>query len=131
MSNADGGSQFIKGLVFGGLIGSIVALLYAPKSGKEMREAIKQGSREFVHDAETKVDSVQNKIDQLLADTKNQMEELLKEAASAVDELKSYAGKKYDESKTAFAKEKTRIKSAIDNGASAYKDEKNKKSKKA
>ena len=35
-----GSGDFFKGLLIGSLIGSVVALLYAPKSGKETREDI-------------------------------------------------------------------------------------------
>ena len=36
---SDGGSgDFFKGFLIGGMIGAVVALLYAPQSGKETRE---------------------------------------------------------------------------------------------
>lgn len=130
MANGDGGSQFYKGLIFGGLIGGAIALLYAPKSGKELREAIQQGSRELVDGAEDKMESVQDKMEQLLADTKMRMEELMREAAMAVDELKNTAHTKYDAGKTKVAEEQSKIKNAIEKGAAAYRDE-DKKSKKA
>ena len=36
------GSDFIKGLFIGGLMGAVLGILYAPKSGKETREDIAQ-----------------------------------------------------------------------------------------
>jgi len=46
----DGGQSilsFLVGLVVGGLIGAAVALLYAPQSGEETREAIRTKSIEL------------------------------------------------------------------------------------
>jgi gas vesicle protein len=46
----DGGQSilsFLVGLVMGGLIGAAVALLYAPQSGEETREAIRTRSIEL------------------------------------------------------------------------------------
>jgi gas vesicle protein len=46
----DGGQSilsFLVGLVVGGLIGAAVALLYAPQSGEETREAIRTRSIEL------------------------------------------------------------------------------------
>lgn len=34
--------SFLRGLLLGGLVGAVAALLYAPKSGKEMRRDIKR-----------------------------------------------------------------------------------------
>lgn len=41
MSNEDNKKGFFKGVIVGGIIGGVTALLYAPKSGKETREDIK------------------------------------------------------------------------------------------
>ncbi len=35
-------NSFITGLLAGAVIGGVIALLYAPKSGKETREQLKQ-----------------------------------------------------------------------------------------
>ena len=45
------GGDFLKGFLLGGLIGSVIALLYAPKSGKETREEISQKAEELAHKA--------------------------------------------------------------------------------
>ena len=45
--STNGGSSFLKGVIFGGFIGEGLALLYAPKPGKEMREEIKKKSTEL------------------------------------------------------------------------------------
>ncbi|MCT4507224.1 MAG: YtxH domain-containing protein [Tepidibacter sp.] len=58
--------------IFGGLIGAIIALLFAPKSGKESREDVLNVTRDIVNDPEefkTKVkSSMKNIIDRLSDD---------------------------------------------------------------
>ncbi len=39
--------SFLKGLLFGALVGATAGILFAPKSGKETREDIKKAAEEF------------------------------------------------------------------------------------
>jgi len=41
-------SDFIKGLFIGGLMGAVLGILYAPKSGKETREDIARKADELI-----------------------------------------------------------------------------------
>ncbi|WFD10296.1 YtxH domain-containing protein [Tepidibacter hydrothermalis] len=58
--------------IFGGMIGAIIALLFAPKSGKESREDVLKTTRDIVNEPEefkTKVKSyMKNIIDRLSED---------------------------------------------------------------
>jgi len=53
MANEDNGmgKGLLIGFLTGAAVGSIIALLYAPKSGKELRSDIKNKSQEFMDDA--------------------------------------------------------------------------------
>ena len=65
-SNGNGkNGYFVKGLIIGGVSGALAALLFAPKSGKELRRDIKhkgseavKDTKEFCHDTQKKVKSV-------------------------------------------------------------------------
>lgn len=46
------GNSFLTGLLTGAAIGGIIALLYAPKSGKETREQIKRKLEELENELE-------------------------------------------------------------------------------
>lgn len=65
--------KLVKGLVVGflagGAIGAVLALLYAPKSGKELRA-----------DLRTKADGLMSEADQYLADAKVKAGEIMSEA---------------------------------------------------
>ncbi len=64
---------FIKGALLGGLIGSVAALLFAPKSGKETQADIKRKALSMKHD-----------LDQTLADLQNDL-------SGRIDNLKDVA----------------------------------------
>jgi gas vesicle protein len=131
MANGNDGSDFIKGLLFGGLFGAVIALLYAPKSGKEMRDEIKQRSLELMDDAESGLEVAQKRAEAILADATKQIDELRKEAEKAVGDLKEEALEKYEKSKKTLAKEKGRVKDALEAGLAAFKEEKQSKNKKS
>ena len=62
MTQNDG---MLKGLVIGmlagGAVGAIVALLYAPKSGRELRADLKERADEFREDADEYITAARTK----------------------------------------------------------------------
>ncbi|MFQ5675307.1 MAG: YtxH domain-containing protein [bacterium] len=130
MSNHGNDSEFFKGFLFGGLVGAVIALLYAPKSGKEMREDIRKMSADIKDDPEGKLKLAQEKAASLFEETKNQLEALRKDAEAALGEMKGKVAEGVDKSKTTLKNEKGRLSDAIDAGVSAYKKEKATKRKK-
>lgn len=77
------GSSFITGLLAGVAIGGVVALLYAPRSGKETREKIKQK----FSDLEKELAALKNKADQKSKDVKDDLEEKLSNLKKEVENL--------------------------------------------
>jgi gas vesicle protein len=79
-------NSFISGLLAGAAIGGVIALLYAPQSGKETREQIKQklGDLEKEFDnlkgkAAEKSDSIRKDLADRLAELQKEIENLSKE----------------------------------------------------
>ena len=128
--NGDSGFEFFKGFLFGGIVGAVFTLLYAPKSGKEVREELRQRSLELRDDAEARLELAQKKAEELLAETRKELEKLRQEATATVGGLKGSAEELLSEGKGRVEKEKTRIKGALDAGMAAYKEEKTAKQKK-
>jgi gas vesicle protein len=128
--NNDG---MLRGLVIGllaaGAVGAIVALLYAPKSGKELRADIKEraddlveGADEYVHAAKSKageiVSEAKKRSDQLISDAKKKADTLLVDADRIISDARQKAGP--------VAEEGLRLKNAVKAGLDAYKDERRK-----
>jgi gas vesicle protein len=87
--------DWVKGMVFGGLIGVVLGILYAPKSGNETREDIRKSAEELYEKARNNC-----------AQTQIKMEDLAKRGKDL------YAGKMKS------------LKKALDAGVEAFKEEK-------
>jgi gas vesicle protein len=75
-----------KGLIVGGLIGVALGILYAPKSGKETREEIRNSAEELLEKAKKQYEEACKKIEKLTGREKElyaEKKERLKEALEA------------------------------------------------
>jgi len=54
---ADQGDKFLKGLIFGGIIGGVLGVLYAPKSGKETREELSVESEKLLNQFKSDIEN--------------------------------------------------------------------------
>ena len=131
MANNGGGFDFFKGALFGGMVGAVAGLLFAPKSGKETREDLWKCSLEMKGKGLERLELIQKRAEGTLMETKRQLDELKRNAESTVKDLAGAAGSQIEEGKTAVAEEKGRIKEALTAGVSAYKEEKSKKTGKS
>jgi gas vesicle protein len=129
------GKGLLIGFLTGAAVGSIIALLFAPKSGKELREDIKNKSQDFMEDAETYLANAKDKASQLInegkkkseklvSDTKEKVDALLGEAEKILSDAKGKAGDYAHAGKEKIEKESERLKTAIRAGMDAYKTEK-------
>ena len=123
-----GDSGFFKGFLFGGIIGAVAALLFAPKTGREMREDLARRSLELKDDIELNLELAVKKAEDILTESRRKLENFKNEAKSGLKDLEDAATSKYTEKKDALKDETGRFKEAIHAGVAAYKDEKESKS---
>lgn len=71
--------SFIAGLLTGAVVGGILALLYAPRSGKETREHLKNKLEEYGKEMENIKTKVKEKSKQVRENLASKIEELSKE----------------------------------------------------
>ena len=123
------------GILTGGALGAALALLYAPKSGKELRQDIRDKSDEYLDEAEKYIAEAKDKAIDLINEGKKRSEKLIKDAKDKSDQLLKDAEKLFHEAKgkgneyLATGKEtieqkKDQVKSAIKAGVDAYKETK-------
>jgi len=123
------------GFLTGGIVGAAIALLYAPKSGKELRQDIKGKTDELIDDAEKYLDVAKEKAsliyndgkkksEQLIADAKVKADVLIKDAEKVFTEAKEKAGQAISTGKDTVTNESDKIKNALKAGVDAYKDAK-------
>ena len=114
------GSDFIKGLFIGGLMGAVLGILYAPKSGKETREDIARKADELITKAKEEYEQTLEKSKRAYESAVQRLKEMeMTEVESRVEELK-------ERGKETFQDGKSRLKRAIDAGVEAFKEEKEK-----
>jgi gas vesicle protein len=95
----------IWGLLIGGAIGSVIALLYAPKPGKDLRSDISKKTNELVQDGK-------KKTNELWTNTKSKAGKMLEGANSMLST-----------GKEKLVTEAEKVKEAFKAGAEAYSEE--------
>jgi gas vesicle protein len=78
--------DWLKGLLIGGLVGVVVGLLFAPKSGKELREDISEKAKDLA-------DQVKDEYEGALEKSKKGFESVI----SRLKDLELKAAKKAEE----------------------------------
>ncbi|MCU0372354.1 MAG: YtxH domain-containing protein [Ignavibacteria bacterium] len=125
------------GFLAGGIVGAVVALLYAPKSGKELRSDIKLKKDEILDDtteymkiAKSKAGDLINegkkRSEQIIRDAKEKANNLLDDANSVLNDAKTKAADKFGTAKDKITAETERVKDAFKAGIDAWKEEKSK-----
>jgi gas vesicle protein len=136
MSENNVGKGLLIGFLAGGAIGAVLALLYAPKSGKELRGDIKEKADEYLGEAEKYIADAKDKAkdminegkkksEKLISDAKVKSEELLKDAEKIFGEAKVKASSAINTGKENLESESGRLKDAVKAGVDAYKSSKN------
>lgn len=77
-------SRFFEGLVVGGVLGYIVGILSAPKSGVELRRQIADNSEDIYKQASDSLGTVREKTNQVYSDVHSRGSEVLKKASDSV-----------------------------------------------
>ena len=130
------GKGLLIGFLTGGIVGAALALLYAPKSGKELRKDLKGKADELLDEAEKYVDIAKEKAadavnegkkksERLITDAKVKAEALMKDAEKLFSDAKVKANDAYSQGKETISSETGKIKSAVKAGIDAYKETKN------
>lgn len=73
-------SAFITGLLAGGVIGSALALLYAPSSGKKLRRNIGRKTDDFIDDVEDYYESSKEKAEEVISEGKKRANSIIENA---------------------------------------------------
>ncbi|NNE97840.1 MAG: YtxH domain-containing protein [Pyrinomonadaceae bacterium] len=106
-------------LLIGGGIGAVLALLFAPKSGIELREDIADVTRKGIEKSKETAEHLQETAGEYYEVTREKAGELYNTAQETAEELTQKA-------KAAAAQSSNPISAAIDAGKKAYVDEKRK-----
>jgi gas vesicle protein len=118
----DGGDNIstrLTYLLIGGGIGAIIALLFAPKSGQELRGDIADATRKGIDRSREAAQQLGDRAGEYYEATRDRASELYSQAAEKVTEVAQTA-------REAAARQTGTVAAAIDAGKKAYQEEKRK-----
>ena len=109
----------------GAAIGAAVALLYAPKSGKETREELANSAREGTEYLRTKTREAADNVSALVDKSKEQIGVIVDKSKEQVGQYVDRGRAQWEEfverGKTLVADQTNRVGAAVDAGREAYK----------
>jgi gas vesicle protein len=117
--SGDGISTRLTYLLIGGGIGAILALLFAPKSGHELRGDIKDATKKGIDRSREAAQQLGDRAGEYYEATRGRAAELYSQAAERVGEVAQSA-------REAAARQGGTVAAAIDAGKKAYQEEKRK-----
>jgi gas vesicle protein len=122
--------RIVKGLVIGFLAGSAIgaalALLYAPKSGKELRADLKDKADDLLEDAEGYLQAARSKASNIVSEARKRSDQLVSDAQKKAQSLIEDADKVLSGARqktSAVVEEGVRLKDAVKAGVDAFREE--------
>ncbi len=109
-NNNDSFGAFLSGVIIGGFVGAITALLFAPQSGEETREVIKVKSTEFRDKAIESTEDLRVKLDKLAQDAQTLANDLSTQAQEKSQKFQEQGRLILEEQKGRFEKASQKLK---------------------
>jgi len=122
MSEENG--NLLMGLFIGGLVGAVLGILYAPKSGKETREDICRKTDDLLEKAKEEYEKSIVKSKLAYEAAIRRLQDLESSAKEKVEEVEGKVSEFAEQSAETIHDNKNRLKKAIDAGVEAYREEK-------
>ena len=118
--------NYFRGLLVGGLIGAVIGILYAPKSGKETREEIGRKTEEIMAKAKEEYELALERSKKAYDVTVKCLQKMEFSAKEKLSEMEEKAGELAERGKETLQDTNGRFKKAMDAGVEAFKEEKGK-----
>ena len=116
----------LTSLLIGGGIGAILALLFAPKSGEELRGDIADATRKGIEKSKEAAQVARERAGEYYEVTRERAGEYYQAAQERAGELKEKASELTEKAKEAAARSTNPFTAAIEAGKEAYTEEKRK-----
>jgi len=94
MSNS---SRFFEGLLLGGIMGFLGGILFAPKSGRELRRELAEGSDELYKNASSSISDLKDRGQQAVQDLQTRGDAAIKQATQQFQETRDQLSQKMQE----------------------------------
>jgi gas vesicle protein len=115
--------SFLIGMLTGAAAGGLAALLYAPKSGREMRKDIGKQKDRLIKEGERQMNLAKGKVADIIESSRKKAENIMNDAKNKYENLKSSTTDLISSGKERLAEEKDKISEAVKSGVEAYREE--------
>lgn len=109
MSDDSRGWEFFTGFLIGGMVGAAVALLFAPQSGEETREMIRERGLELEGRAGELTGTARRRAEELAMDARHRADEARQRGRMILDEQRSRLEDAIEEGKEAASKKRDEL----------------------
>lgn len=99
--------------LIGGLIGAAIALLYAPKSGRETRKHISKTARRIKNDAVDLIEDTIDDVHDFASDLKDKTEDIIEHGRNLTDKAKKEIISALEQGQSTLEKQRKRLKEAL------------------
>jgi gas vesicle protein len=117
-------------LLIGGGIGAIIALLFAPKSGEELRGDLAEATRKGIDKSREAAQQLGDRAGEYYESTRERAGEYYTQAAGKASDIYSQASEKVSEvaqaARDTASRQTSTVAAALDAGKKAYQEEKRK-----
>ena len=117
-------------LLIGGGIGAIIALLFAPKSGEELRGDLAEATRKGIDKSREAAQQLGDRAGEYYESTRERAGEFYTQAAGKASDIYTQASEKVSEvaqtARDTAARQTSTVAAALDAGKKAYQEEKRK-----
>jgi gas vesicle protein len=120
------GSDFIKGVLLGGLVGAALGILFAPKSGKEAREDLAEMADEFLARAKDEYEVALEKSRRTYETAVKRLKDLERSAKERAGDVEETVDELAEKSRDGLEEGKGRLNKAFEAGVASFKEEKEK-----
>ena len=118
--------NYFRGLLVGGLIGAVIGILYAPKSGKETREEIGRKTEEIMAKAKEEYELALERSKKAYDVTVKCLQQMELSAKEKFSDMEEKVGELAERGKETLQDTNGRFKKAMDAGVEAFKEGKEK-----
>lgn len=105
----DENARIAGAFLIGGIIGAAVALLYAPKSGRETRRDISKAAKRIRNDAVELVEETIRSVNDFAGDVREKAAEIVERGVELSDAAKKEIVKSLEQGQRVIEKQKKRI----------------------
>lgn len=117
---------FMLGMLAGGVAGGLLALLYAPKSGVELRGDIRKKSQKLLTETGEYIGSARDRAGELISEGRKKAGELYDDVKEKAGVLQDNISGIFTQGKETIDAEGQKVKDALKAGVDSYKEERSK-----